>query len=86
MYQVRLKKPAEKYLNKLNGKMYRAVRSKIEELKINPLPGDAVPLKGYSHTYRIRLGSIRIIYEIHQGELIILIIDIGSRGQVYDNY
>jgi mRNA interferase RelE/StbE len=86
MYKVLLKKPAEKYLNKLSGKMYRAVRSKIEELKTNPLPGDAIPLKGYSHTYRMRLGDIRIIYEVHQEKLIILIIDIGSRGQVYDNY
>ncbi|MCY7309994.1 MAG: type II toxin-antitoxin system RelE/ParE family toxin [Chitinophagaceae bacterium] len=86
MYKVRLKKPAEKYLNKLSGKMYLAVRYKIEELKTNPVPGDAIPLKGYSQTYRIRLGSLRIIYEIHKGELIILIIDIGPRGQVYDNY
>ncbi len=86
MYKVLLKKPAEKYLNKLCGKMYLAVRSKIEELKANPVPGDAIPLKGYSNTYRIRLGSLRMIYEIHHGELIILIIDIGPRGQVYDNY
>jgi mRNA interferase RelE/StbE len=86
MYKVLLKKPAEKYLNKLSGKMYRAVRIKIEELKTNPLPGDAIPLKGYSLTYRIRLGDIRIIYEVYQDKLIILIIDIGPRGQVYDNY
>lgn len=86
MYKVRLKKPAEKYLNKLSGKMYLTVRSKIEELKINAVPGDAILLKGYYHTYRIRLGSLRIIYEIYKGELIILIIDIGPRGQVYDNY
>lgn len=86
MYKVRLKKAAEKYLNKLSGKMYLAVRSKIEELKTNPLPGDAISLKGYPHTYRIRLGHIRIIYEIHHNELVILVIDIGPRGQVYDNY
>jgi mRNA interferase RelE/StbE len=86
MYKVRLRKAAEKYLHKLSGKMYLAVRSKIEELKTNPVPGDAIPLKGYSHTYRIRLGSIRIIYEIHHNEFVILVIDIGPRGQVYDNY
>lgn len=86
MYKVRLKKAAEKYLNKLSGKMYLGVRSKIEELKTNPVPGDAIPLKGHSQTYRIRLGSIRIIYEIHHYELVILVIDIGPRGQVYDNY
>lgn len=86
MYKVLLKKTAEKYLSRLSGKMYLAVRSKIEELKINPIPGDAIPLKGYSNTYRIRLGNIRIIYEIHRHELVIVVIDIGPRGQVYDSY
>jgi len=86
MYKVLLKKSAEKYLNKLSGKIYLSVRSKIEELKINPHPGDAISLKGYPDTYRIRLGGIRIIYEVHHSELIILIISIGSRGQRYDNY
>ncbi len=74
MYTVRLKKPAEKYLNKLSGKMYMAVRSKIEELKTIPVPGDAIPLKGYSHTCRIRLGSIRIIYEMHLMSLSFLLL------------
>jgi mRNA interferase RelE/StbE len=86
MYKVRLKKPVVKYLNKLSGKMYHAVRSKIEELKTDPVPGDATPLKGQSNTYRIRLGNIRIIYEINHGELIIVVIDIGPRGQIYDSY
>lgn len=86
MYSVRLKKPAEKYLTRLSGKMYRSVRAKIEQLKTDPVPGDAVPLKGYADTYRIRLGNIRIIYEVQNNELVILIIDIGPRGQVYDSY
>jgi mRNA interferase RelE/StbE len=66
--------------------MYRSVHSKIEELKTEPVPGDAIPLKGQPHTYRIRLGSIRIIYEIHRRELIIVVIDIGQRGQIYYSY
>ena len=86
MYSVRLKKPAEKYLNKLSGKMYRSLREKVEELKRDPVPGDAIPLKGHTNTYRIRLGNIRIIYEVFRNELIITIIDIGPRGQIYDSY
>ncbi len=86
MYTVRLIKPAEKYLNRLSGKMYRSVRAKIEELKTEPVPGDAISLKGYDYTYRIRIGSIRIIYKVFQKELIITVIDIGPRGQIYDTY
>ena len=44
MYSVRIKKSAEKYLNKASGKIYRSIRAKIEELKTDPVPGDAIPL------------------------------------------
>ena len=86
MYSVRIKKPAEKFLNKASGKLYRSIRAKIEELKTDPVPGDAIPLKGHSNTYRIRLGNIRIIYEVFLNELVITVIDIGPRGQIYDSY
>lgn len=86
MYRIRIKRPAEKYLNKISGKMYRSIRLKIEELKTDPVPGDAVPLRGHTNTFRIRLGSIRIIYEIFRKELVIVVIDIGQRGQIYDTY
>jgi mRNA interferase RelE/StbE len=86
MYRIRIKRPAEKYLNKISGKMYRSIRVKIEELKTDPVPGDAVPLRGHTNTYRIRIGSIRIIYEIFRKELVIVVIDIGQRGQIYGTY
>ena len=82
MYRIRIKRPAEKYLNRISGKMYRSIRLKIEELKTDPVPGDAKPLRGHSNTYRIRIGSIRIIYEIFRKELVIVVIDIGQRGQI----
>ena len=82
MYRIRIKRPAEKYLNRISGKMYRSIRLKIEELKTDPVPGDAIPLRGHSNTYRIRIGSIRIIYEIFRKELVIVVIDIGQRGQI----
>ena len=86
MYIIRLKKPAEKYLNKLSGKIYRSIRKKLEDIKTNPVPSDAEPMTGYSNTYRIRTGNLRIIYEVRQRELVIIVIDIGPRGQIYNPY
>lgn len=44
---------------------------------------DTKSLKGYKNRFRLRVGKYRIIYEIHDDELIIIIADGGSRGGVY---
>jgi len=46
--------------------------------------GDVKKLKGYEY-YRLRVGDFRVIFTKNDKELVILIIDIGNRGQIYDN-
>jgi mRNA interferase RelE/StbE len=86
IYKIVLEKAALKSLNKLLGKMYYAVSDTLEKLKEEPRPNASILLKGYKSVYSTRLGSYRIIYEIIDDRLLILILVIGSRGQVYDNY
>ena len=47
--------------------------------------GDVKKLKGYDEYYRLRIGGFRVIFTKNDEELIILVIDIGTRGQVYKN-
>ena len=54
----------------------------IEILSENPSPPNAAKLSGVGG-YRIRVGGYRIIYEIRQTELIILVVDLGDRKAVY---
>jgi len=46
--------------------------------------GDVKKLKGYEY-YRLRVGDFRVIFTKNDEELVILVIDIGNRGQVYEN-
>ena len=59
----------------------------VDELKRNPLPADKfdiVKLKGYEHTYRVRLGEYRVIYEIRVKEGIIVISAVLPRERAYE--
>lgn len=51
----------------------------------NPFADSSVKcLKGYTSTFRMRVGDFRIIYEVNQSELIVLVLKIGSRGDIYN--
>ena len=85
-YQVIVEKGAQKYLDKLSGKIYDSINAAIEELAENPRPPGCVEVKPYQNIYRIRKGDYRIIYEVRDGVLLILVLDIGPRGQIYDKW
>ncbi|MEK6263420.1 MAG: type II toxin-antitoxin system RelE/ParE family toxin [Clostridium sp.] len=54
-------------------------RSSIIELP----EGDIKKLKGMNETYRLRVGDFRVLFEKNDKELVIVVIDIGNRGQIY---
>lgn len=60
------------------------IKEAIEDLASNPRPHDAIKLKKHN-VYRARCGKYRIVYEIKDKELIVLIVDIDSRQDVYKN-
>lgn len=83
MYRVVLKKRAKKFIDKLpKGEKIRIV-SAIEQL---PYGEDIKKLKGHSDLLRLRVGDYRIIYTVDNGEYVILVIDIGNRGDIYKKY
>ncbi len=83
MYRVVLKKHAKKFIDKLpKSEKIRIVRA-IEQL---PDGEDIKKLKGHSNLLRLRIGDYRIIYTVDNGEYIILVIDIGNRGDIYKKY
>lgn len=73
----------QKFLSKLDVKTHQLLRTKILQLKKDPQAmKDCKKLKGYSlPTFRLRIGKIRIIYRIFEGD--VEIIDIDYRGNIY---
>ena len=82
IYQIELTARARKSLSKLQKAEIREVQAVLELLKTNPRPPAVKRLKG-SKYLRIRLGKIRIIYVIQNEKLLILILDVGHRREIY---
>jgi mRNA interferase RelE/StbE len=82
VYQVTLKKRAIKALEKINEPYYSNIKETIYSLADNPRPIGYIKLKG-REGYRIRVADYRIIYEILDNILIVDVIDIGHRKDIY---
>lgn len=78
-YKIEFTKSALKFLKK------QPTNQNIRLLSaINKLPdGDTKKLKGDNEWYRLRVGDYRVIYTINNDILLITVINIGNRGQVY---
>lgn len=87
-YKVKLRKPAAKYYEKLPPKLKNKVKDVINQLRENPYAIPNVkPLEGSEHDdYRIRIGSLRLLYRVHNDTLIIIVLDLGPRGDIYKWY
>jgi mRNA interferase RelE/StbE len=81
-YQVFLSAKAEKELDKLPSQIANQLIDAIESLGENPRPTGYIKLKGRS-AYRVRSGNYRIIYEIQDRILLVEVIAIGHRKDIY---
>ncbi len=82
-YTVVLSKKAQKQLDKLSDNIAEPIIDAITGLEQNPRPVGYKKLKGRDG-YRIRTGNYRIIYNIFDTELIIDIITLGHRKDIYE--
>lgn len=82
-YNIELSHHAHKALKNIPRADLKKIGNKIEKLKKNPLPSGCEKLEGNDDLYRIRSGDYRIIYQIFNKKLIIFVIKIGHRREVY---
>jgi mRNA interferase RelE/StbE len=82
-YSLRIKRSARKELESIDTKAdRRRIIRRIESLADNPRPPGALKLSGLER-YRIRQGRYRILYTIEDAVLIVQVIKIGDRKDVY---
>ena len=82
-YSIEWKRSAVMELRQLPKKVVPRVVRAVEGLRLNPFPAGVRKLSGAEHTYRIRIGSYRIIYSVYTSRLIIEVIRVGHRRDVY---
>jgi mRNA interferase RelE/StbE len=82
-YNVSIKKRAINALEKINEPYYSNIKEAIYSLADNPRPSGYKKLKGRDG-YRIRVSNYRIIYDIFDDVLLIDVIDLGHRKDIYE--
>lgn len=82
-YRIRYRNPAARSLRKLDKQAALRVLRAIETLAADPRPPGCVQLKGGSGELRIRVGDYRVIYDVVDDELIVLVLNPGHRRQIY---
>lgn len=82
-YMIQFKNSALKELRKLPKAIADQVAGDIDGLSGNPRPPGHKKLKGNYNLYRLRSGDYRIVYQIHDKVLVVLVIRINNRKDVY---
>ena len=88
MYRVFVKKRAFKGLENLKSGIQGSIHELVRVLENEPIPYsdyDVVKLRGRDNVYRVRIGSIRVIYSIDWENKLISVDRIGPSGSVYQD-
>ena len=84
MYEIKIKRSAQKDLDALDDKMYIRIDKVIQSLRNDPFPHGVKKLRGGENRYRIRTGKYRILYEVDQRDNTIVIYRIKLRKVAYE--
>ncbi len=82
-YEIVFSRKAIKELAKIPTQYEEAIKAHIDELAENPRPFGYIQMKG-EDAFRVRVGNYRIIYEIQDDILLVYVIRIAHRKDVYD--
>lgn len=82
-YEVRLSKAAEKFLNRQDDTTFKRIAKAAADLGTDPYPAGCVKLAGSEKDFRIRVGDYRLIYEVRNEILVVLVLKIGHRKDIY---
>ena len=83
-YSVELKVSARKELERLPAKLIQRIFPKLEGLASEPRPAGCKKLKGGQREWRIRVGDYRVVYTIDDEKLMVSVMRIRHRSEVYD--
>ena len=84
-YSIIWKNSAKKELRKIPKKELLSILDEVEKLSSNPFPLTHKKIQGTNNTYRLKIGNYRVVYYLENEELIIEIIRVRHRKDVYRN-
>ena len=82
-YSIEVTPRARRELFKLPGNVSRRVEDAISALADDPRPAGARTLTGEGDLYRVRVGGYRVVYSVQDDVLLVLVVKVGHRRDVY---
>jgi mRNA interferase RelE/StbE len=82
IYHILIERYAQKQIMRLDKKVIPVIKTAISKLADNPRPSGSKKLRG-EDAYRIRVGNYRIIYEINDDNILVIVVSVGHRKDVY---
>lgn len=82
-YSVELTRTAEKQLRRIAKRDRNRLVEAIRSLADRPRPHGARKLQGYNDVYRIRVGQCRVVYEVFDDRVVVIVLKVGHRKDIY---
>jgi len=82
-YTVEIQPAAKRQIKKLTLSIQAQIIQELEELELDPRHPGVLKMSGEENTYRVRVGKYRIIYEIYDRILLVSVIKVGHRREIY---
>lgn len=82
-FRVQVMPAAARQIRKLDRQTQRRIAGAIDLLAAHPRPPAARQLVGAGGAWRVRVGDYRIVYEIHDDLLVVLVVAVGHRREAY---
>ena len=82
-YRIEWKPSAARAFRKLPRQVQNRIRPRVDGLATNPRPDGVKKLEGDEIAWRIRVGEFRVVYEIHDAVLIVMVLRVANRREAY---
>ena len=82
-YRIELAPRAQRDLKALDRSVRGRIKQRIDSLAENPYPSGIKKIEGEDDLYRLRVGDYRILYQVQGKVLLVLIVGIGHRRDIY---
>jgi mRNA interferase RelE/StbE len=82
-YQITWKPSARKAFLSLDKPVQRRIATAVDALAADPRPAGVKALRGMPGVLRIRVADYRVLYEVHDDRLVVLVADVGHRKEIY---
>jgi mRNA interferase RelE/StbE len=82
-YQIEITREALRALAKLDKPVRRRLQIAIDGLLNDPHPNGSIALQGLRGAFRVRVGDYRVIYTVDDGRLLVVVVDLGHRREIY---